>query len=148
MTKASEKQVGGSHYKSNGVQHWTYCIEVNVPNLEYAATKYISRWRKKNGVQDLQKAQHYIERRIQAVNEYKGVLRGAKCNHVLFEAFCEDNSLSYEERLLCDTVMHWKRVDHLICAVEKLQRYIAQIEHKEDEQFQKEIAQCKAREGC
>ena len=146
--KASEKQVGGSHYKADGIQHWDYCIEVNVPNLEYAATKYISRWRKKNGIQDLQKALHYIEKRIEALHDFKGVLRGAKRNHVLFESFCIDNSLSYEERLLCDTVMHWRRGDELICAAEKLQRYIAQIERQEDDQFQKEIAMCKAREGC
>lgn len=145
---ASNRQVGGSHYKSNGVQHWDYCVEVNVPNLEYAATKYISRWRKKNGLQDLQKAQHYIEKRIESITTGKGILRAARRNDDIFEAFCNDNSLSYEERLLCDTVMHWKRMDELVCAVEKLKSYLAKIEQKEDEEFQKEIAMCKAREGC
>ena len=146
--KASEKQIGGSHYKADGIQHWDYCIETNVPNLEYAATKYIARWRKKNGLVDLQKAQHYIERRIEALHDFKGVLRGAKRNLALFKAFCEDNQLSYEERLIIDTVMHWRRGDELVCAVEKLKAYIEQIERQEDDQFQKEIAGCRGREGC
>lgn len=146
MLKASERQVGGEHYKANGgVDHWTYCVETNVPNLEYAATKYISRWRKKNGLQDLQKAQHYIERRIEAILGFKGIVRGARRNDDMFKAFCEDNDLTYEERLLCDTVMHWRRGDELVCALEKLKSF---VEQQEEKQFQKEIAMCKAREGC
>lgn len=145
---ANDKQVGGTHYKTSGVGHWDYAVEVNVPNLEYAATKYISRWRKKNGLQDLQKALHYIEKRIESIFTCKGIVRGARKNEKMFNSFCLDNSLSAEERLLCDTVMHWKRGDELVCAADKLKQYIEQIERQEDEQFQKEIAFSRSSEGC
>jgi hypothetical protein len=145
MTKANERQVGGEHYMTKGVSHWDYCVETNVPYLEGCATKYISRWRKKNGLQDLQKALHYIEKRVEALLAFKGVVRGARRNGVMFKAFCEDNELTFDERLLCDTVIHWRRGDELVCAAEKLKSF---IEQQEDNQFQKEIAMCKAREGC
>jgi hypothetical protein len=57
--KANSKQVGGNHYKTGTVEHWdVFGPEYLVAN----ATKYVGRWRKKNGVQDLEKALHYAEK--------------------------------------------------------------------------------------
>lgn len=56
-----EKQVGGSHYKSKGIQHTTFCQRNRIPWNESAAIKYLTRWRRKNGLQDLEKAKHYME---------------------------------------------------------------------------------------
>ena len=62
---ANEKQVGGSHYAGE-YQHWDWAIDINLPYLESGATKYISRWRDKGGVQDIQKAIHYMEKALEA----------------------------------------------------------------------------------
>ena len=51
--RASDRQVGGNHYEAE-VQHWDYAVRSETPNLEYAASKYVARWRNKNGVQDLE----------------------------------------------------------------------------------------------
>lgn len=61
---ANEKQIGGSHYAGE-YQHWDWAIDINLPYLESAATKYISRWRDKNGAQDVEKAIHYMEKALE-----------------------------------------------------------------------------------
>jgi hypothetical protein len=33
----------------------------NIPVIEAMAMKYLCRWREKNGIEDLEKAKHYIE---------------------------------------------------------------------------------------
>jgi len=62
--KANEKQVGGNHYQ-NQYQHWDWVGDNKLSYLEGCATKYIVRWRDKGGVQDLEKAVHYIEKLIE-----------------------------------------------------------------------------------
>ncbi len=66
--KASERQVGGNHYKSE-YQHWDWAIDIRLGYLESAASKYITRWRGKNGVQDVEKAIHYLEKALEANRE-------------------------------------------------------------------------------
>lgn len=67
---AMDRQVGGDHYKKLAIQPLEYCLKNNLGICEHAVIKYVSRWRAKNGVDDLRKAQHYIEILIQeALNE-------------------------------------------------------------------------------
>jgi len=58
---ALEAQVGGNHYKSMAIQPVEYIYKNNIPYIEGCVIKYISRWRNKNGVEDLQKAKHFID---------------------------------------------------------------------------------------
>ena len=55
------EQVGGGHYESD-YQHWDLISYHGVGYLEGCATKYIVRWRKKDGVEDLKKALHYTKK--------------------------------------------------------------------------------------
>ncbi len=57
---ANDIQVGGNHYKKNDYQHWDLVPDTNMPYYLACSTKYVSRWRDKNGVQDLRKSIHYI----------------------------------------------------------------------------------------
>lgn len=61
---ANETQIGGDHYRSS-VQHWDLITRNAIGYLEGNATKYLSRWRKKNGRQDLEKTLHYIEKMLE-----------------------------------------------------------------------------------
>jgi len=65
MTAALDKQVGGDHYKDLKIQPVQYIHANNMPYLEGNVVKYITRWRNKNGLADLEKAKHYIELIIQ-----------------------------------------------------------------------------------
>jgi hypothetical protein len=61
VKRANDMQVGGNHYQSE-YQHWDLALAIPYSYLEAAATKYVSRWRKKNGIEDLRKALHYLNK--------------------------------------------------------------------------------------
>ena len=62
---SNDKQVGGDHYGLSALQHWDVVRIFGLSYLEGQITKYIFRWRKKNGLEDLKKAQHYLEKLIE-----------------------------------------------------------------------------------
>lgn len=68
-SKANQKQVGGDHYKVEGTQHWDMLLDMGYGHEYYVgqATKYITRWRKKNGVRDIAKGKHFIEKLLEIV---------------------------------------------------------------------------------
>lgn len=61
VEKALDKQVAGSHYKDMPIQPVEFIHANALGYFEGNVIKYISRWRKKGGVADLQKAKHYVE---------------------------------------------------------------------------------------
>jgi hypothetical protein len=63
------KQVGGTHYKTLAIQPIEYIFANGIGFAEGNVIKYVTRWREKNGVADLEKAKHYIEMLIE--NESK-----------------------------------------------------------------------------
>ena len=67
---AIDEQVEGSHYKKLKIQPVTYIHANKIGYLEGNVIKYITRWREKNGVVDLQKAKHYIELLIELEEKY------------------------------------------------------------------------------
>lgn len=64
MSKANEQQVGGQHYRT-AIQHWDYVLANDLGYFEAQITKYVTRWRKKNGLEDLKKARHFLEKLIE-----------------------------------------------------------------------------------
>ena len=67
-TTANSKQVGGQHYKTP-IQHWDFVHANDLDYFQGQITKYVCRWRRKNGVQDLRKAQHFLEKYIELAEE-------------------------------------------------------------------------------
>jgi len=65
VTPANEQQVGGAHYAVKAIQPWDFIIANNIGYLEGNIIKYISRWKDKGGVEDLKKAQHYLQKLIE-----------------------------------------------------------------------------------
>lgn len=63
--QVNEKQVGGDHYKQKGVQPWDYIIANNLGYLEGNVVKYVTRHKDKGGIQDLEKARHYLDKLIE-----------------------------------------------------------------------------------
>jgi hypothetical protein len=64
-----EKQVGGSHYKSLAIQPVEYCQKNKLSFCESSAIKYITRWRSKNGLEDIKKAIHFLEMLLEIEGE-------------------------------------------------------------------------------
>ena len=52
-------QEGGGHYKNRGIQPLEYTMQNNLSFCEGNVVKYISRYKSKNGVEDLAKVIHY-----------------------------------------------------------------------------------------
>lgn len=65
VTTANDRQVAGDHYKSKAIQPWDYIASNNIGYLEGNVIKYVSRWRDKGGVADLEKARHYLDKLIE-----------------------------------------------------------------------------------
>jgi len=59
--KSYKKQVGGSHYKKYKIQLVEFIVKNNIGFCEGNIIKYVLRFKEKGGVQDLEKAKHYIE---------------------------------------------------------------------------------------
>ena len=59
--KSYKKQVGGNHYKNYKIQPVEFIIKNNIGFVEGNIIKYVLRFKEKGGVQDLEKAKHYIE---------------------------------------------------------------------------------------
>jgi hypothetical protein len=64
---ANDKQINGDHYRG-AIQTWDYIVANDLGFLEGNVIKYVTRFRKKNGVQDLLKAQHYLQKLIEVEN--------------------------------------------------------------------------------
>lgn len=67
---ANAKQIGGAHYVTKTVQPWTamqawMTREQFMGFLRGNAIKYLARCDDKGGVEDLKKAQHYLEKLIE-----------------------------------------------------------------------------------
>ena len=58
---ATDKQVGGGHYKDMVIEPVEYCEKNKLTSLESAVVKYVSRHSFKNGVEDIDKAIHCLE---------------------------------------------------------------------------------------
>ena len=52
-------QEGGGHYKNRGIQPLEYTMKNNLSFCEGNVVKYISRYKSKNGIEDLAKVIHY-----------------------------------------------------------------------------------------
>lgn len=65
---AFKKQVAGDHYQRLKIQPTEYITANGIGFCEGNVIKYVSRWRDKGGVSDLEKARHYIEILIELHN--------------------------------------------------------------------------------
>lgn len=64
------RQEGGDHYTTQQVQPWH--IWLDNPDMDpftANAIKYLMRWRKKNGIEDIKKAKHYVEMLLEQVEK-------------------------------------------------------------------------------
>jgi len=65
-------QYGGDHYKKYGnLQPWDVITAWNLGYLDGTALKYIARWKDKNGIEDLRKAIHFLEKTIEVYGANK-----------------------------------------------------------------------------
>jgi len=64
-----KKQIGGSHYKSFAIEPWTFVQENNLNPFQANVIRYACRYKKKGGIQDLEKIIHYCEMEIDFIKK-------------------------------------------------------------------------------
>lgn len=116
MNNANSRQVGGQHYaRGEKFQHWDFAIQcLNNRYLEGNITKYVTRHRFKNGLQDLEKARHYTEKlqeefvagRVQPPQPTQEQM-------VRVAEFCEANKLNPHEQFIITMATSWQRSHNL-----------------------------------
>jgi hypothetical protein len=67
--RANDVQVGGGHYKDTPYQHWDLVADNDLDYFAGPIIKYTMRWKKKNGIQDLYKAKHFMDKYIELIKE-------------------------------------------------------------------------------
>lgn len=140
-SNANDRQVAGTHYKGGDYQHWDFVAELGLNYFVGQFTKYLSRWRSKNGTEDLLKAQHYLEKFIEIAHEdgtrlsmkYGGreLMGSAGSSTVARDAvlakFCDRYSLDSLERLMVALVCTTTHIDSLRAVNTALSDRIAQM---------------------
>ena len=65
QVSATNTQVGGNHYTKLAIQPMRYSMENGLDPLQHTVIKYVTRFRDKNGIEDLEKAKHCIDMLIE-----------------------------------------------------------------------------------
>ena len=74
MTTANATQIGGNHYASKAIQPWD-AMQAWMSREEFAGylrgnvIKYMARCNDKGGIEDVQKARHYIDKLIEVLEQ-------------------------------------------------------------------------------
>jgi hypothetical protein len=63
--KSKEQVVHPSHYNQGNIEMWDYAHDHDLGFFEGNIVKYVTRWRYKNGLQDLKKAKQYLDKLIE-----------------------------------------------------------------------------------
>jgi hypothetical protein len=69
--KANDYQHGGSHYLACAIQPWDFIVSNGLPFLEGCIIKYVARHKRKGGLEDLKKAQHFLAKLIEEEEKVK-----------------------------------------------------------------------------
>lgn len=67
--KASKTQIGGSHYSNMAIQPTEFIHKNGLSFIQGNIIKYVCRYKAKGGIEDLNKAKHYIDLLIEFEEE-------------------------------------------------------------------------------
>ncbi len=113
---ALDIQVGGNHYKKYKYQPIEYFMDARLNPLSSNISKYILRYKEKNGLEDLEKALQFaeigVEKYMRSRNELKGVTANSLKFHNLFI-----NQIDGSNKLEIDILTASIYEDYRLCSV-------------------------------
>ncbi len=131
---STPQQVGGTHYISDyGHWHWMAEMQIiaGVGYFEGNATKYVVRWQKKNGKNDLAKALSYVAMLEKEFLD-KGLKRLKKVTPKTEKEIMElttkmasSNNLRSGEMVICLELMLWKTQADIVAVMDKIRELIS-----------------------
>lgn len=122
MIDVNKKQIGGTHYNQVNVQHWDLVLQNRLPYLEAQITKYVTRWKKKHGAQDVEKSMHYLEKLTASIESGYLPLPTATTTSagsprvvppVQFEEFVKENEIGDIEKTIFYLLLTYTTLDDL-----------------------------------
>jgi len=133
---ANDKKI--KHYASE-YQHWDLAVVIPLGYFEGCSTKYVCRWRKKGGLDDLHKAMHYLDKLIESF-QHKPIARNLNRSEIQYEVsrFSAANRLSIIEEEFILLLCNYKHEDDLRTARLVLEDII-DLAHEPD--FHSEVAE-------
>jgi hypothetical protein len=123
----NDMQVGGKHYHSTH-QHWDFVLNLGLPYLPAQITRYICRWRRKNGAEDLEKALHYLNKMIE-----RELLHQEQAS-ILLRNFVVANDLTEEEARIFSSLVSYRcgNLERLYEAREEVRSLLKTYEAREE----------------
>lgn len=128
MEIANAGQIGGDHYKST-YQHWDLVVNCDLGYLEGQVTKYVSRWKKKNGVQDLEKALHFAMKMHEVMDVVKRPTVPVINRLEESRKFIEVNGYSGFDALIIRVFASWNNISDVEIGKELIANYIEHIKN-------------------
>ena len=113
----NERQIGGTHYAGE-YQHWDLVEDMGMGYLEGCATKYICRHHKKDGLKDLHKALHFIDKLIEKAENGLRRSRPARWLSDLIIKFADSCGMEIMDLEICtiSELSEWETVKDLKAA--------------------------------
>lgn len=114
---ANDRQVGGDHYKTGGIELWDL---FGPESIIFYALRYLQRWQKKNGKEDLEKALHCVQKLREVAPRFsasaeKKILSGGllQVSNDMFEAWMRNSGMGPVEQDVCRRlVLSWHLGDY------------------------------------
>ncbi|MNK75245.1 hypothetical protein D3C87_947820 [compost metagenome] len=104
---ALSTQVGGAHYKTYAIQPVEFVMANDWDFCASAILKYVTRWRQKNGAQDLRKAIHFVSLR----DELTRVRRLMPLGAISMTDFVQKNGIHAEDTWALVRLDEWVNTD-------------------------------------
>lgn len=122
MQDPNEIQIGGDHYKGAKFQPWDWAL-YQLGYYETSTIGYIVRFRKKGGIQDLEKALHYLDKMLAAAlgDEYSN---RCQADNLTVLDFNKQNNCDRWQSLAIHLLVQWRVRDELIEAKKVIKELI------------------------
>jgi hypothetical protein len=130
MSNANSTQVGGDHYKAHGkpdLQHWDMVAILALDYFQGNITKYLFRWRNKNGLQDLEKSRHYLEKYLEVIEAHGRPNEARLSSGVGLYTIIETFKLDYFQGTITKLVIWWRTKADIEMALSELDSYLTQV---------------------
>jgi hypothetical protein len=129
MTTANDRQVAGEHYRTADYQHWDLVADLRLGYFDGQVTRYISRAKAKNGVEDLEKALHYAQKtaELASTGAYPLIYRNQRAGYVDTRRLCSKHSAAMKHDPLTERALLVACTWESVADLEHLMRLIVEL---------------------
>ena len=105
-------QIGGDHYTKMQIQPVQFIHANSIPFIEGTIIKYVSRWKSKGGLQDLEKARHMVSMLIAyGPDEHAVYMPSFDDLARAVDDYTSANDIDRMEALIIEYVVTWRQTN-------------------------------------